>query len=66
MKKAEILAELYKALWLSADFESCFEADWRAVYNILLSGDPKTLPEPVLKCCYTYLLDWQENNEASD
>lgn len=63
MKRAEIIADLYRALWLSADFESDFEADWRSVYNLLYEGKAKNLPEPVLKCCHKYLMEWQETKE---
>lgn len=63
MKKMEMLMELYKTLWISADFESDFQCDWRTIYNILLNNDAvKKLPEPIVKCCYQYLQEWIEKN----
>ena len=62
MRKMEMLVELYKMLWVSADFETDFQADWLSVYNMMIADDAKKLPEPVIKCCYKYLLEWKENN----
>lgn len=63
MKKTEMLMDLYKALWVSPDFEHDFECDWRTIYNILLEDNAvKKLPEPLVKCCYQYLQDWEAKN----
>lgn len=62
MRKMEMLMELYKWLWLSADFEADFQCDWLTIYNMLLNEDGKKLPEPVIKCCYKYLQEWKTNN----
>lgn len=63
MKKNEYLAQLFEALWLSADFESDFAADWAAVYDIMASGNANTLDLAILKCCHKYLIDWNEKNQ---
>jgi hypothetical protein len=63
MRKVEMLMELYKTLWISADFENDFQGDWRTIYNIMFDGDTvKRLPEPIVKCCYNYLQEWIEKN----
>jgi len=63
MKKNEYLAKLFEGLWLSADFESDFASDWAAVYDIMADGRGDTLDLAILKCCYKYLLDWNEKNQ---
>lgn len=57
----EMLMKLYWKLWTSAEFESDFQSDWFAVYQILQEGNHYSIPKPVIKMCFQYLTEWKED-----
>lgn len=52
------LKSLYWALWNSADFESDFQRDWFAVWQLLKEGKEDQVPDVVLLMLKQYMLKW--------
>lgn len=55
----EMLMKLYWKLWTSADFESDFQIDWKAVYDVMKIGEHYSLPTVVVEMCFQYLQEWE-------
>jgi hypothetical protein len=56
----EMLMKLYWKMWTSADFESDFQSDWRAVYERMQLGDHYNIPSVVVEMCFQYLVEWEK------
>ena len=57
------LAEIYKMLWLSEDFEADFSEDWNYVYKHLGRDKQSELNEGIIDMCYEYLINWKTERE---
>ena len=56
-----MLMQLYHKLWMSADFESDFERDWKTACNKMreCGKDPSCLPPFIVEMCYEYMVEWE-------
>ena len=61
MTYEEMLMRLYWKLWTSAEFESDFQADWKALYTELQKGNHYQ-DTTVLKIAFQYLQDWEREH----
>lgn len=52
------LKTLYWALWHSAEFESDFQRDWSAIWQLLKEGREDQLSDTIILMLKEYMLDW--------
>ena len=60
-----MLMRLYHKLWMSADFESDFERDWKTACQWMreYGQDPACVSPVIVEMCYEYMSDWEERNK---
>ena len=61
MNREIIFKIIYREMWLSADFESDFQRDWFAVYQLLQDFREDEIPDAVVVMLAQYLKDYAES-----